>query len=273
MIQQFLRLPNEKHAIKEASITVFFASPFVHAQALVELIQHRLPDVFNQVQLLQGVELELQGQLFAPDNISASTRKLGLPGVSASFLEKGAPIRLLQIRNDPERTGLSLHNLRYGRWADFIELFQRIAETVAPLLNNMIVLAAGLHYQDVMEWTKSDEPLPLRKLYQDTSPYLPAHFFDGSYSELLLTVPSASTELLFIDRLHITSVTDSRPVATISHNVIHQFAKQEDLAELLSEPNALISVLQQAHIHNKSVLSGILQPDIQELIGLTGLTV
>ncbi|MCI1187893.1 TIGR04255 family protein [Hymenobacter sp. DH14] len=269
MIQQFLRLPHEKHAIKEASISLFFGSPFVHADAFRVVLLEQFPDEFNRVELMQGMEVHIEGQLQEIGSMAASTKKHGLPGVYAAFIENGTQTRVLQIRNDPERVGLSYHNLRYERWADFIDSFQRIAERLAPLLNNMIVLAAGLHYQDVMEWTHPSMPFPLAQLYQQNTAYLPSHFFDGSSSELLLTVPSRATELPFYDRLHITSLTENKPVATISHNVIHQFVNPTDLANLLAQPNQLKSVLQQAHEHNKSVLSGILQPEIQQLIGLT----
>lgn len=269
MIQQFLRLPHENHAIKEASITLFFGSPFVHAQALVELLQGQFAAEFNQVGLWQGIEVQFAGVLTAPDSMAASSKKLGLPGVQAVQQENGTPVRVLQVLNEPERVVLALHNLRYERWADFLALFERVAAAVAPLLANMLVVAVGLHYQDVLEWTHPTEQLPLTQLYQRNPDYLPGHFFDGPFSELLLTVPSQVNGRIFFDRLHITSVTNNRPVATIGHNVVHQFPEATDLPALLGQPNLLQSVLQQAHDHNKTVLRGILQPEIQTLIGLT----
>lgn len=254
---------------------MFFASQFVHAKALCELLERDFATEFNQVQEVQGFELRLQGQLAQPGNVSASSQKTGLPGIQASQVENGIIVRHLQVRNDAERVSLSFHNLRYERWADFLALFQRLSTALAPMLANMVVVAASLHYIDEMEWTHPSQPMPLLQIYQKNTAYLPTHFFDSSFSELLLTVPSQLDGLNFFDRLHITSMANNRPTATISHNLVHQFTEVADLTALLEQPdlpeqpNLLQHVLQQAHEHNKTVLRGILQPEIQNLIGMT----
>jgi uncharacterized protein (TIGR04255 family) len=269
LLKQFLKLPSTNHAIKEASISLFFASPFVHAGRLRALLDESFKDEFNQVQEVQGFELRLQGQLARLGDVSASSQKLGPPGIQASKSVNGVVVHHLQVRNDSERVSLSFHNLRYGRWADFLELFEKLANSLSPLLANMVVVAASLHYIDELEWTHPTQPLPLNKIYQENPAYLPGHFFDSSFSELLLTVPCQLDDLNFFDRLHITSLTNNRSVATISHNLVHQFTEAADLPALLEQPNLLKHVLQQAHEHNKTVLRGILQQEIQDLIGLT----
>lgn len=269
LLKQFLRLPSEKHAIKEASISLFFGSPFVQLVKLQVVLEQQFGSEFNQFQGLGGVKLKLEGSFAPGSNVAASSEETGLLGIRATQVENGSITRILQLQNDEERVVFSFHALRYNRWADFLHLFQRVAEVAAPLLANMVVVGVGLHYQDELEWTHPTEPLPLAQLYQANPDYLPKHFFDGAFSELLLTIPSVLDGLNFFDRLHITSVANNRPVATISHNLVHQFAEVTDLPSLLAQPNTLQSVLQLAHEHNKTVLQSILQPEIQTLIGLT----
>jgi uncharacterized protein (TIGR04255 family) len=269
LLKQFLRLPSENHAIKEAAISLFFASQFVHATRMRELLEKEFATEFNQVREMQGVKLHIEGAIPGPGRVSAHSEKNGLPGVEAIYAENGVPTRLLQVRNDAERVSLSFHNLQYGRWADFLALFERIVEALAPILANMVVVGASLHYLDELEWTHPTEPMPLDKLYKENPAYLPARFFDSSVSELLLTVPNTLEDLSFFDRLHITSLANTRPTATISHNQVHQFTEVADLATLIEQPNLLRHVLQLAHEHNKTVLRGILQPEIQTLIRLT----
>lgn len=269
LLKEFLRLPNEKHAIKEASVSLFLGSPFVQIDGLLNTLKQQFAVDFNQIQGIGGFKIKLEGNFAQGSDMSANSEGTGLLGIRAMQVEKGAVTEMLQLQNDVERVVLSFHTLRYNRWADFLAWFQQLAQRMAPLLANMVVVAVSLHYQDELEWTHPTEPLPLAQLYRPNPDYLPNHFFDGAFSELLLTVPSMLDELNFFDRLHITSLANNRPVATISHNMVHQFTEVTDLPSLLAQPNKLQFVLQQAHEHNKTVLRGILQPEIQNLIGLT----
>lgn len=270
MLKQFIRLPHERHAIKEAAISLFFGSQFVRGAALHEVLVRELGADFNQVKPLQSFVVKLTANLSYPAEAAADQQLVGLPGVQAVQLEDGTVVRMLQARNEDDRTSLTLHNLRYERWADFLALFQRLAQALAPALSNMVVLAASLHYVDELTWVHPTDPLPLRQIYQDNPAYLPQHFFDSPASELLLTVPTSAADISFFDRLHITSLgNNNQPVVTISHHLVHQFAApNQDLGGLLTHPDQLTNVLRQAHEQNKAVLRKILQPEVLTLIGL-----
>jgi len=246
MLKQFIRLPNERHAIKEAAISLFFGSQFVHEAALREVLDQDFAADFNQVQAWQDFVVKVEGSLENLAEMSASRQLPGPPGMRATQMEGGTLVRMLQARNEPDRTSLTLHNLRYERWADFLALFQRLTHALSGRLTNMVVLAVSLHYVDEMAWVHPTETLPLRQIYRDNPAYLPQRFFDSPASEMLLTVPTSAADISFFDRLHITSLAgDNQPVATISHHLVHQFpTPQQDLSTLLNQSDRLAEVLQ-----------------------------
>ena len=269
MLKQFIRLPNERHAIKEATISLFFGSVFVDLPQLAETIKGALSSVFELTELLhrQQVEVRVEGP-FPNPNLTTNLAEPDVTGVRASRLHDGRPHRVLQLLNEEERVSLSLHNLHYDRWDDFLTLFEEVTQSLAPRLANMVVVGCGLHYVDELAWTHPTMPLPLEQIYQANPAYLPDRFFESAASELLLTVPSTCGNVHYFDRLHVTSLSNNQPVATISHNLVHQFDEQRDLTALQKQPNALRHVLQQAHEQNKLVLRAILQPEIRFLIKL-----
>jgi uncharacterized protein (TIGR04255 family) len=268
LLKQYLRLGGGNHAIKQASLSLFFGSEFTSFAEVRKLIGTELSDLFNQARDLNWMEVEVKGRTSQPEIVSSSAQVTGPVGFQAAQLKDGVTTRILQVSNEDERVSLSLHNLRYGRWADFLALFERILATLAPSLADSTIIGASLHYVDELEWTHPDEPLPIAELYKPNEDYFPRLFFKSSLGEVTLTAPQMVSDLLFFDRLHITSAANGRPVVNISHNVVHQFEKSTRFSLLLEQPNRLSYVLQQAHEHNKNVLREILQPEVQEFIGL-----
>ena len=134
ILKQFLRLGGSKHAIKEASVSLFFGSPFLDWGILRELIKTEFKEQFTHFQDIQAFQVQLRGDLTQPEAVSGKSEITGPIGFQATYFEGAVATRILQLRNDTERVFLSLHNLRYERWADFMLLFERIATALATPL-------------------------------------------------------------------------------------------------------------------------------------------
>lgn len=268
LLKQHLRLGGGSHAIKEATLSLFFNSCFADLDVLRTAVSSSFPDLFNQAKYARNMSVELQGQHSEPDVVSSSAQLLGVVAFQAEYEIDNVITRVLNFDNNPERVAMSLHNLQYNRWADFLALFERITNTLSPLFDELLVIGISLHYVDELEWTKQGEQLPVAQLYKQNLDYFPRLFFKNSIGEVTLTAAQTVKELTFFDRLHITSANDLKPVATISHNVVYQLPKGEKLSTLIEGSNSLSYILQVAHEHNKSVLGEILQSEVQEFIGL-----
>jgi uncharacterized protein (TIGR04255 family) len=268
MLKQYLRLGGGSHAIKEATLSLFFGSQFVNLDELRKLVSTNLADVFNQVRDLRPMEVEVSGKISQPEVVTSSAQVLDVIGFQAAQKTDNVLTKILQFNNDPERVALSLHNLQYNRWADFLALFERVTLIFANSLADLQVLGVSLHYVDELEWTDASQQLPVSKIYKQNPDYFPGLFFKNSLGEVTLTAVQEVKGLSFFDRLHTTSAANGRPVVSISHNVVHQFEQAITLTSLIKQPNHLSHVLQQAHEHNKAVLGEILQPEVQEFIGL-----
>lgn len=267
-LKDLIRLGNDRHAIKEAVISLFFGSPFIEPVRFQGVLRPPLDGYFNQFELIRQFQVQLEGN---QDTFRMQPTAPRVEDVGFQFTryEQGNVVRVLTGRNAPDRVSLSLHTMRYERWDDFRELFDQLAAQLAPHLVNMVVLGCALHYVDELEWV-GPGPLPLNAIYQRDQPYLPEHFFESPMSELLLNVQHEADGVPFFDRLHLTSTQNGRPVATISHYLVHQFASQLDLSAhlQLDQGSYLRQVLQAAHEQNKARLRRILQPAILDLINL-----
>ena len=268
LLKQHLRLGGGNHAIKQATLSLFFGSKFPDLPALKTFVGKSFPDLFNQGRQLQAMEVQLQGKFSEPDVVSSNAHIVDTLGFQAAYLADGVITRVLEFNNDPERVALSLHNMQYNRWADFLSLFERIVSESVQALNELTVLGLSLHYVDELEWTKPDEQLPVSLLYKPNSDYFPNLFFKNSIGEVTLTAAQEVKDLLFFDRLNISSNDNGRPVATISHNVVHQLTEGTSLSALIEQPSKLNHIFQAAHEHNKAVLREILQPEVLDIIGL-----
>jgi len=261
----FLRLASEKHAIKEAVISLFFASPIVKPRRF-ETLLNDLKDDFNHFEVAQKIRIQMRG-VVGETEVHTEAQPNEEIGFRLLQKEDGQTVRVLQGENESNRVALSFHNLRYNRWDDFLETFLRIAKAVAPLLQNMVVIGFSLNYVDEVEWIASG-PLQLSRIFQRNPVYLPENFFLNPNTELVLTVEDNSSTFKHYDRLQISSVVNQRSIVTIGHNIIHALTNTQDLSTLLEQEESIKAYLQTAHEHNKSVLASILQEEVQIKIGL-----
>lgn len=261
----FLRLASDDHSIKEAVISLFFASPIVKPSRFRSLLEE-LNDDFNAFEIARGFRVELRGNTETSEVVSEAHQEEE-KGFRLIQKEEGQVIRVLQGQNEDNRVALSFHNFRYKRWDDFLETFLRIATALAPKLENMVVIGFSLNYIDEVEWIAS-EPLKLDHIFKRNTVYLPENFFLNPNSELILTVEDVVSDFKHFDRLQISSVTIPKSTVTIGHNIIHPLINTQDLSTLLEEDTSFKSFLQIAHEHNKSVLASILEDSVQLKIGL-----
>ncbi|GAB3728928.1 hypothetical protein GCM10027594_11010 [Hymenobacter agri] len=261
----FLRLASENHAIKEAVISLFFASPIVQPRRFQSLLQE-LPEDFDAYQVAKAIRVELQGNIEESEVQSKAHQEAEI-GFRLTKSDEGQIVRVLQGQNEDNRVSLSLHNLRYKRWDDFLETFLRVASALAPKLQNMIVIGFSLNYVDELEWIATG-PIELERIFKRDSVYIPYNFFVSPNTELMLTFEDKTGNFNHFDRLQITSVVGPKSIVTIGHNIIHALTNTQDLSTLLEKKDSFKSYLQSAHEHNKGLLSSILQDSVQIKMGL-----
>lgn len=261
-LADILRPSNESHSVKEAVITLFFDGPISNPESFESLLKNGLSKYFESFNPENQVQIQFTNQ---GNEIAQSPPELKKDvGFRFSSFRKGKLATVLQARNEVGRHFMSYHTLVYDDWDEFFPVFLEIAARISAFQPGISVQAFSLHYIDEFNWSKETD-IELDRIFREDSDYLPKSCFKSRLLNYNLTTLNDDPE--YFDRLDISRTESIHQVLTISHNLTRSLDKTEPLSTLL-EGDLIKSVLNDAHLKNKTLLISILTQEVCDLIKL-----
>lgn len=267
-IDKLIRPYSEKHSIKEVVFTMYFDQSIDDFSTLSNLSEKVNKKQFIQPIQLSSVTYEINTG--NPTDIkSKDETRIGFLWQKKNN-DTSSIKQSIQIRNANDQSFLSFHELEYERWQNFKNDYLAIIDDVCniPFSDNQTLAAFNLTYIDEFIWI-SDDSIDLNLIFNHSSDYLPAYFFDSFYPNIdiaaIKSEPNSAetlTERLAIDIQR----TLPNPVITISHTVAITLAEVQDLIYFCQ--NHLEAYLEKTHAFNKNTLSNLLNTEVQTLIHL-----
>ncbi|MCB0629216.1 MAG: TIGR04255 family protein [Saprospiraceae bacterium] len=262
-ISQKVKPVSSEHSIKEANISLFLANRIPHPDSFHELFDLGFNKLFNQIEMIGASSFKInQG---VPDTKTLVKED----NIGFRFLRKDGEdvFRVLQGRNEPDRAYLSFHTLDYKGWQPFREEFTTLFSKIAEYKPSISIKAYSLHYVDQFYWI-ADEPLDVSVIFERRSKMIPEEFFNSTNAIYSWVKERNVNETIYLDQLNFEfDYTSKEPLVTIRHNAFRLLEEVTEIANLINGEE-FITLLNNAHDHNKQTLGEILTNDLQILIKL-----
>lgn len=260
----------DKHAVKEATITVFLDKPLEDIESFKQIFDTELHQEFKRFETLSTKQLSLTVSSDQEPNVSQVD--LNATGFKMINYEEGKPSQIFQGINEHHRTYFSFHELNYVRWENFKEFFDKCISAVANRTEYR-VKAYSLHFLDEFLWNNSNE-IPYDEIFQKNNPILPNIFYGGRTVDFLIARDmkdegqswSNLMERIQINGFHSGIETGSK--ITLSHN-LSEVIKEEDVSELI-QSSEFGDKINYVHGTNKGLLNALFVDEIKERIKLNG---
>jgi uncharacterized protein (TIGR04255 family) len=253
-----------KNAIKEAVISIFLANPIIKPEKFKDLINSEFATKFQKFDAIASLNLNIKGNPEGHLEASAPDIQQNVGFRFMNFVQ-GDTSKVLQGKNEINRSFLSFHSLQYNRWNDFLQDFFETLGSISKFQPGMFSVGMSLHYIDEFYWI-SEPPINISTIFKKDSDILPPDFFSSKIESFMINRLKTVKNFDYFDRIEIKIENEPRPTILVSHNVTQQL-EPTDLADFLTNPK-FREILQSAHEHNKSILNGLLQNDVCALIGL-----
>lgn len=263
----------QNHSVAEVVVTFTLGKKIDNPQEFIKKFKPMFSD-FQQTGVVfsQGIQLELN-ETYLP---KINSNNPEIQGFFAQKLKDDNSISIVVRNYIDVLTGLpilSFHFLDYVRYNNFLDDFLIMLHKLNEL-ELFIVQTIGFTYVDLFEW-RSQENLPLSKIFNKKNKYLPEHFFSykGDFMIVNSGVINGNNEQEYIEKIQIRSTRQSESSLNLQiiHDVILDLKKQVLLNELIENKtfSPLKETLNFEHQLNKDFLNNILSMKVKNKIKLT----
>lgn len=258
----------ERHAVKEAVLTVFAKSPISDFQKFGELMQSGMSTYFKKFEVVNQAQFSI-----SIDNKSApnfNSTPLTENGFKFLDIEDGKTVRVFQGLNEDGRSYFSFHELNYTRWNNFRETFESCIKQLQKVKDNIEVSAYSLHVIDEFDWTDSS-PIPYNEIFRLNNKLIPTLFTESETVDFLLSrnIPgSKESNSNGIERIQVLGQSTRSAVGSklvISHNLTEVLNDAEDVFPLIQAPS-FTSIVNKAHELNKAMIKDLLNEEVLGII-------
>lgn len=259
-----------KHAVKEASLTVFVDGQITDYQAYRGELEHSLNGKFQRFEIVNAQDVTINFKDGAQNVQKTESQPVGFKFLA---YDQGKLIRVFQGINEKHRNYFTFHELNYVRWKQFSELFESCISAISQL-SKYKVKAYSLHFIDEFDWN-STEQIPYDRVFKIDNPIVPKIFFDSNSVDFLMSRNIREKGVYgenFIERTQINGIYTGKEKGSkivISHNLTDTIGGDENVYDLITSPNFREKV-DNVHKLNKELLSLLLMEAIQKKINLNG---
>jgi len=258
----------EKHAVKEASLTVFLKQPLNDFESFKGILSD---DFKFELVKEQGVNFQiLDGK---PKVDTTPLKDVGFK--FTQFDGNGKPIRIIQGKNELNRTYIIFHELRYIRWENFKSQFVTSFSAISKV-KELLVFGFGLQFVDEFSWNSKDS-IPYDDIFKPDNGIVPKILL-GSRSvnyQIERNLNIENTEFVsewanFQERIQVkgnSTGSESGSTLLLNHYISDQFDSVNNVSQLVDSAE-FIGKVEQVHDINKTLLRNLLVDEILTSIGI-----
>jgi uncharacterized protein (TIGR04255 family) len=258
----------ERHAVKEAVLTVFAKTPIGDFDSFGKLMERGFADYFKKFEILNQAQFQISLNENSQPNFNSTS--LSPNGFKFLDFEDGKTVRVFQGLNESSRSYFSFHELNYIRWNNFREIFEKCIQLISDFKGNLEVSAYSLHVIDEFEW-QDRSPIPYSDIFRSNNRLIPPIFLESETIDFLISRNNAKKDKFNSNGLERVQVigsslnTDYGSKLIISHNFTEVLSASEE-AKMLIRSEAFQSIVNDAHRQNKALIQELFSDEVLNLI-------
>lgn len=257
-VSELVKLPNEDHAIIEASISIYFLENFdLDLGKFKSFFNENLREDFAVIKKLYSKRIHLKSL------DSGDIPEENLIGYILENKEKEKTKEVVHVNNIQDSPRMTYHLFVYKGWAEMMRRFTQLSVKLGECFQSQ-VRAVGLHFVDQFELVHTSKEKEL--IFDSNSDLLPNKIFqvENSHFSLNCEKQKDHTNFHHFERIEIVCRDE---IINISNNISFELEKKILLSEFIISKEVR-DKLGWCHTRNKDFLKEILIQGVQKEIGL-----